>query len=134
MRHVKEKGGQYQEWDVPVGQDTTAVNVDHLFSTPTCDDSVQSPFALGPMSSQARCHRGRCLNSCKRVRAFILPGRVTDHRFPVCNPPESSVKSKTPKHVAPFIGSLQDRRKGRETLLWPSSCGLAGTLHTLDHI
>jgi hypothetical protein len=28
--HEKENGGQYQQWDVPIGQDTTAVNVDHL--------------------------------------------------------------------------------------------------------
>jgi hypothetical protein len=33
----KKNGEQYQQWDVPVGQDTTTVNVDHVLSTLTGD-------------------------------------------------------------------------------------------------
>ena len=43
--HENENGGQYQQWDIPVGQDTTAVNVDHL-STLTGDNSVRPSLAL----------------------------------------------------------------------------------------
>ena len=49
--HERTNGEQYQQWDVPVGQDTSAVNVGrfHVLSTLTGDSSARSSLALAPI-------------------------------------------------------------------------------------
>jgi hypothetical protein len=76
--HEKNNGEEYQHWDVPVGQDTTAVNVDHLLQRALHSHrrySARSSLALASVVIKVNHTRAQNINLRSDLVAVFHSGR-----------------------------------------------------------
>jgi hypothetical protein len=74
----EKKNGEYQQWDVPVGQDTTTVNVDHLLPGALHSHrrySARSSLALASVVIKLNHTRAKNINLRSDLVAVFHSGR-----------------------------------------------------------